>query len=45
VPGFAQAYMEAIWDHEWLQTWVAAAAEEDWVIEQWEIPGRPGGKK
>ena len=45
VPGFARAYMEAIWDHEWLQTWVAAAAKEDWVIEQWETPGRPGGTK
>ncbi len=45
VPGFARAYMEAIWDHQWLQTWVAAAAKEDWVIEQWEIPGRPGGTK
>ncbi|MFN5819662.1 MAG: glutathione S-transferase family protein [Novosphingobium sp.] len=40
VPGFALAYMEAIWEHEWLQAWVAAAEEEDWVIEQWEIPGR-----
>lgn len=45
VPGFAQAYMEAIWDHEWLQTWVTAAEDEEWVIEQWEIPGRPGGTK
>jgi len=45
VPGFALAYMEAVWEHEWLQTWVTAAEEEDWVIEQWEIPSRPGGKK
>lgn len=45
VPGFAIAYMEAVWEHDWLQTWVTAAAEEDWVIEQWEIPGRPGGTK
>ena len=45
VPGFALAYMEAVWEHDWLQTWVAAAAEEEWVIEQWEMPGRPGGTK
>lgn len=40
VPGFAQAYMEAVWDHEWMQTWIAAAEAEEWVIEQWEIPPR-----
>ena len=40
VPGFAQAYMEAIWEHDWLQQWITAAEEEDWVIEQWEQPGR-----
>ena len=45
VPGFAIAYMEAVWEHEWLQSWVAAAAEEEWVIEQWEPPRRPGGTK
>lgn len=38
VPGFAQAYMEALWEHEWLKTWIAAAEAEDWVIEQWEAP-------
>lgn len=32
VPGFAAAYMDAIWDHEWLETWRAAAAEESWSI-------------
>ena len=32
VPGFAAAYMDAIWDHEWLETWRAAAAEESWAI-------------
>ena len=41
VPGFAVAYMQAIWEHEWLQSWVAAAEAEDWVIEQWE---KPAGK-
>ena len=36
VPGFALAYMEALWSHEWLQSWIAAAEAEDWVIEQFE---------
>ena len=38
VPGFAEAYMEAVWDHEWMQAWVKAAEDEEWVIEQWEHP-------
>jgi len=38
VPGFAQAYMQAVWEHEWMQMWVAAAEAEDWVIEQYEMP-------
>ena len=45
VPGFAVAYMEAVWEHEWLQAWVAAAEDEDWVIEQWEVPSRLVAKK
>jgi glutathione S-transferase len=40
VPGFAAAYMQAVWEHEWLQDWVAAAEREDWVIEQYEAPVR-----
>jgi len=40
VPGFAHAYMEAVWEHDWLQEWVAAAEAEDWVIEQFEAPAR-----
>jgi len=36
VPGFALAYMEAVWEHEWMQQWIAAAEAEDWVIEQYE---------
>jgi glutathione S-transferase len=39
VPGFAVAYMQAVWEHEWLQDWIAAAEAEEWVIEQWEKPG------
>ena len=38
VPGFAATYMEALWEHEWLQDWIKAAEAEDWVIEQWEVP-------
>ncbi len=39
VPGFAQSYMEAIWDHPWTQEWIAAAENEEWVIEQYEHIG------
>ncbi|WP_088308065.1 glutathione S-transferase family protein [Novosphingobium sp. B 225] len=38
VPGFALAYMEAVWEHEWLQQWLSSAEAEDWVIEQYELP-------
>ena len=38
VPGFAQAYMQAVWEHEWMQQWIAAAGAEDRVIEQYEVP-------
>jgi len=37
VPGFAQAYIEAIWEHDWTQEWIAAAEDEEWVIEQYEV--------
>jgi glutathione S-transferase len=37
VPGFALAYMEAVWSHEWMQSWINAAEAEEWVIEQWEL--------
>jgi len=40
VPGFAMAYMQAVWEHEWLNDWVAAAEAEQWVIEQWENPAK-----
>ncbi|MFA7596174.1 MAG: glutathione S-transferase family protein [Novosphingobium sp.] len=40
VPGFAQAYMQAMWEHEWMQAWIKAAEDEEWVIEQWEQPQR-----
>ena len=40
LPGFAQAYVQAVWEHEWMQAWVAAAMAEPWVIAQYE-PGEP----
>ncbi|MEO0030369.1 MAG: hypothetical protein RIS94_127 [Pseudomonadota bacterium] len=39
VPGFAHAYMEAVWEHPWMEAWVAAAEDEEWTIEQFESPG------
>jgi glutathione S-transferase len=38
VPGFAASYMQAVWEHEWMHQWVAAAESEQWVIEQYEGP-------
>lgn len=40
VPRFAQPYMLAVLQHPFLQDWIAAAQEEDWVIEQFEMPAR-----
>ena len=39
VPGFAHAYMQAVWEHPWMQAWVTAAEEEEWTIEQFESAG------
>jgi glutathione S-transferase len=36
VPGFAEAYMQAVWEHEWMQQWLASAEDEQWVLEQYE---------
>ncbi|MEO0463032.1 MAG: glutathione S-transferase family protein [Pseudomonadota bacterium] len=36
VPGFAQSYMQAIWEHQWMAQWITAAQDEEWVIEQYE---------
>jgi glutathione S-transferase len=38
VPRFAAAYVNAVLRHPFLQDWIAAAQEEDWVIEQFERP-------
>jgi len=38
VPGFAAAYMQAVWEHDWLQAWIGAAEGEEWRVGQWEAP-------
>ena len=35
---FAAAYLDAMFQHPFMQDWIAAAQEEDWVIEQFEKP-------
>jgi glutathione S-transferase len=35
---FASGYVEAVLNHPFMQDWIAAAQEEDWVIEQFEQP-------
>ena len=40
VPGFALAYMQAVLEHDWMQQWAAAAADEPWVIASSEFPGK-----
>ncbi len=40
VPGFAAAYMQAVWEHEWMRAWITAAEGEEWVIEQFEGPAK-----
>lgn len=38
VPGFAATYMQAVWEHDWMQQWVKAAEEEEWTIAKFEGP-------
>ena len=35
---FAAGYMQAMFDHPFMQDWIAGAQEEDWVLEQYEQP-------
>ena len=37
VPGFAQTYMQAVWEHDWMQQWIAASEQEEWTISQFEV--------
>jgi glutathione S-transferase len=36
LPGFAQAYIEAVIAHPWMEEWYLAAQNEEWVIEKFE---------
>lgn len=38
VARFAPAYMNAVLQHPFMQDWIAAAQEEEWVIERFEQP-------
>ncbi|MDZ7895637.1 MAG: glutathione S-transferase family protein [Sphingobium sp.] len=40
VARFAAAYMKAVVEHPFMQDWIAAAQEEDWVIEKFELPAQ-----
>ena len=35
---FAAGYMQAVFEHPFLQDWIAGAQEEEWVLEQYEQP-------
>lgn len=35
---FAGGYMQAMFEHPFMQDWIAGAQEEEWVIEQYEQP-------
>lgn len=36
VPRFAQSYIDAVYAHPWMQDWIAAAQEEEWVLARYE---------
>lgn len=38
LPGFAQAYIEAIYTHPFVSAWIEAAESEEWTIERFEQP-------
>ncbi|MBB4155110.1 glutathione S-transferase [Sphingomonas jinjuensis] len=40
VARFAVGYMDAVLHHPFMQDWIAAAQEEEWVLEQFEQPAR-----
>lgn len=44
VPGFAEAYMQAVWEHEWMQEWIAASGEEEWTITKFEVSPEDGSE-
>lgn len=40
VPGFAMAYMETVWEHDWMQQWIELAEAEPWTIPAFEVSAR-----
>ena len=38
---FAAPYVQAVLQHPWMQDWIAAAQEEEWMIERYEQPIGP----
>lgn len=42
MPRFAVSYVQAIFSHPCMQSWIADAQEEDWVIEKFEGPQGQG---
>ena len=38
VARFAQAYMQALVAHPWMQEWIGEAQAEEWVIDRFEAP-------
>ena len=43
LPRFAAAYVGSVLSHPFCQDWIAAAQEEDWVIEKFETAPTPAG--
>ncbi|MEO5866482.1 MAG: glutathione S-transferase family protein [Sphingomonas sp.] len=41
VARFAVGYIDAVLQHPFMQDWIASAQEEEWVIEQFEMPAKP----
>ncbi len=38
VARFAEAYMQAVVNHPWMQEWIGGAQAEEWVIDRFEAP-------
>jgi glutathione S-transferase len=41
VSRFAERYIDAVTAHPFMQDWIAAAQDEDWVIDKFEAPPQP----
>lgn len=39
-PRFARAYVDAVIGNRWMQDWIAAAQDEEWVIDKYERPAK-----